>query len=470
MMSLPLAEALIPGAYVETFDAVRDFRALYTLAVWCLRFSPLVGLDTEIVKARAREELPSVSALHYGITIDLTGTEKIHGDYAAFCKHLAALFRDTARIAVAPTIGGAWGLSRYGTNSLIIASSHHALTDALKTLPTLALRIDPSCAELLADVGIYTIGDLLSLPRHTLGQRFGKLLVYRLHQALGDLEERLLTVEAPAHHERSKIFEPPLTHRRAITHAIEHLFRELASELSSHSITAKHFALTIRDTSSHSFHKEFPLASATNDQKHLLSILQPIIDSLRFSAEVREILLRAQSTERTTHKQRTFTNSRHDSLDVERSHKELLNTFSVRLGKDRILRATLHDSYLPERSFSYQSALNQTKKQELAVNSPIVPYNLRERPSMLFARPEAIRTIAMLPDRPPSFIQWRNVHLTIRSGFGPERIAPEWWHDLLQKEIFAERDYFTIQDDSGRWLWVYRDRGTQKWFVHGVWT
>lgn len=88
----------------------------------------------------------------------------------------------------------------------------------------------------------------------------------------------------------------------------------------------------------------------------------------------------------------------------------------------------------------------------------------------MFSKPEPIRTIAMLPDKPPSFIQWRGVHLTVRSGFGPERIAPEWWRELLNDSSFGERDYFTIQDNNGRWLWVFRDQRTQEWFIHGAWT
>jgi protein ImuB len=75
----------------------------------------------------------------------------------------------------------------------------------------------------------------------------------------------------------------------------------------------------------------------------------------------------------------------------------------------------------------------------------------------------------MLPDKPPSRIQWRGKHLSIISGTGPERIAPEWWRTHLHNDSFVGRDYFTIQDDAGRWLWVFRETRTQRWFVHGVW-
>lgn len=470
MMSLPLAEALIPGAYIEPFDPLRDFHALHTLAVWCLRFSPLVSLDTELLRAHARHELSMIPSTHYGITIDLTGTERVHGDFGEFGDRFSTLFQGNARVAIAPTLGGAWALSRYGSSHPIVTPSLPALYDAIAELPTIALRIDPSCVALLGDVGIYTISQLTSLPRHTLARRFGKTLLYRLNQTLGHLEERLIGVEARTRHERYKIFEPPLTNRYAITRAIEYLFRDLLNDLRQRSIIARHFALSLVDTTHHRARKEFSLASATNDATHLFSIVQPIIDSMKFCGELRELRLLATHTERAVHAQRAFTSSRGDAPDIERAHAELLNTLSVRIGRDRVVRAALRHSYIPERSFSYHSALTQTEESASTLHEPPPPYNLRERPSTLLATPEPIRTIAMLPDKPPSFIHWRDTHLTVRAGFGPERIAPEWWHDPVERSHFSERDYFTIQDNNGRWLWVFRDQRTHEWFLHGVWT
>lgn len=41
-MSLPLAKALAPNAYVQAFNPIRDMRALYKIAVWAINISPLV--------------------------------------------------------------------------------------------------------------------------------------------------------------------------------------------------------------------------------------------------------------------------------------------------------------------------------------------------------------------------------------------------------------------------------------------
>jgi protein ImuB len=46
---------------------------------------------------------------------------------------------------------------------------------------------------------------------------------------------------------------------------------------------------------------------------------------------------------------------------------------------------------------------------------------------------------------------------------GPERIESGWWdeHDVA-------RDYYTAKNGQGQKLWVFRDRRTRGWFVHGL--
>jgi protein ImuB len=45
---------------------------------------------------------------------------------------------------------------------------------------------------------------------------------------------------------------------------------------------------------------------------------------------------------------------------------------------------------------------------------------------------------------------------------GPERIESGWWdeHDV-------GRDYYTAKNAHGQSLWVFRDRRTRGWFLHG---
>lgn len=477
-MTLQLAKALISSTsvYYEEYNPTRDIEALHTLAVWCLRFSPHVGLDTELCGSRhaaphtmqMKNESSCISHLHYGIVIDLTGTTRLHGDLESLSHSIHDLFKGSARVALAPTIGAVWALSRFGNISPHIIHSIPALRDVVRDLPLSALRIDDTSRSLLGDVGIFTIGELLELPRHSLSHRFGRQVVCRLAQLLGGLEESFYTVKPTKRYIQRRVFEPPLANKMAVAAAIGALFNKLINSLRASGTVAKLFSLTLTDTTGHSLHKEFPLASASNDQKHLSTILQPIIDSMRFCGELREMLLEAHEVVGMQTEQESFSSPHdNDSNNLSRSRGELLNSFSVRIGKERIAYARLRHSHIPEIACAYQSFRETPTLTR--VNDITPHYGSLERPPVLFVPPEPITTIAMLPDKPPSWIRWRGSNLTIVSGIGPERIAPEWWRKDLQRDEFTERDYFRIQDNSGRWLWIYREVATQKWFAHGVW-
>ena len=79
----------------------------------------------------------------------------------------------------------------------------------------------------------------------------------------------------------------------------------------------------------------------------------------------------------------------------------------------------------------------------------------------------------MLPDHSPARFTWRRRHYRIRRADGPERIAGEWWR--REGETAALRDYWHVEDETGRRFWLYRrgdgadpDTGDLQWFVHGV--
>ena len=95
------------------------------------------------------------------------------------------------------------------------------------------------------------------------------------------------------------------------------------------------------------------------------------------------------------------------------------------------------------------------------------------RPSRLLTQPEAIDTVALLPDHPPASFTWRGVRRRVKRADGPERVFGEWWK--RDPELAVVRDYFRIEDDAGERYWVYGAgdgedplTGSQRWFLHGI--
>jgi protein ImuB len=81
-----------------------------------------------------------------------------------------------------------------------------------------------------------------------------------------------------------------------------------------------------------------------------------------------------------------------------------------------------------------------------------------------------------MPDHPPSVVRWRGTERHIVAGFGPERIAAEWWRGTLAPARAVDgsqgndaRDYYRVQDSTGLWTWVFRQTATSRWYIHGYW-
>ena len=89
----------------------------------------------------------------------------------------------------------------------------------------------------------------------------------------------------------------------------------------------------------------------------------------------------------------------------------------------------------------------------------------------LLDRPEAIAVIYATPEGVPRRFVWRRAVHDIARVEGPERIAPEWWRAPSKARL---RDYYRVEDQSGRRFWIYREglfgdgRGGAEWYLHGL--
>ena len=167
---MPLADvrAMHPRITVIEADAEADQCLLETIADWADRYTPLIGFDP-----------PD------GLLFDITGCAHLFGGEVAMARDLVArLARQgfRARVAVADTVGCAWGVARYGDTGVVARGDTQA---AMLPLPVSALRIEPEMAGALSRMGLKCVADLVMRPRAPFVARFGDGLLRRLDQALG---------------------------------------------------------------------------------------------------------------------------------------------------------------------------------------------------------------------------------------------------------------------------------------------
>ncbi len=452
-MTLAHARSLCAGLFVQDQPATphEDAAALRRLARWMLRYAPVVSPDD-----------PD------GLMLDISGCERLFGGEREHAERIDGALRRWGlrpRIAVAPTFACAWAVARYGDSPLAWIAEG-SIERALAPLPVRALRIDAATAAALADVGIERIEHLLTLPRDELVTRFGTELIGRIDRSIGVSSETIESVRPIRRFEAVHVFDGPVRRLEIIeatarallarllepVHAVQRGVCELLAEL--HRVDVGPQSVSVRLTHPHRQHA------------HLWKLLWPLVERVNLGFGVTEIYLRAVRTERMNHEQAAFLrDAAQGKSDRPVALGELVDCLVERLGCQAVTRVRPAETYVPERAFVHSAVRQIAPRASARADVDGQAVNLAHRPSQLLETPEPIRVVSLVPDGPPIRLDWRGRAGTVVVGVGPERIVSPWW----SQGGAASRDYYELEDEHGRQLWVFRDAGTGNWYVHGQW-
>lgn len=444
---MPAAQARalfgVGAVRIDDHDPDRDHAALRRLANWALRISPLVAIDE-----------PD------GLLLDVTGCHAAHGGE----DKLLRLARDgparlgfQTRAAIAPTFGAAWAIARHADHAGSIVQMP-ALRAALAPLPVRSLRIEADGAATLSELGIATIGDVLNLPRSTLPARFGDELLLRLDQAFGQAIETIRPIRPAPPPDAAMAFDGPTDRLDAIEQATRHLITVITGELLRSESGARALRVTLMRSDLPPVELDISLGRPSREPRHLWTLLAPKLERANLGFGVEGVRVSVRSAGRLRHEQSVNWGDTSQADPDDRDFTELIDTLTNRLGQDRVLAGRLSASHLPERA-------NRLERwTDSRTDSPSAEHVSRDRPTTLLAPPLPAEVLALTPDGPVHRVRWRDGDEPIITSTGPERIAPEWW-----RANGSTRDYFTVQTESGRWLWLARGIESGRWHVHGLW-
>ena len=446
-MPLAQARALFDNASVRIapFTNRPDQAALRRLAAWAQRLSPTVSVD------EASD----------GLLLDITGCEHIF-DSEDQLSHLtlSGLHRlgFRSRAAIAPSIGCAWAVSRFGQDRCTIVKESE-LRDVISLLPIAALRVRDNVVDQLAHVGIEQIGQLLAMPRSTLPSRFGGELLLRLDQALGQAIETIETVSFVSPPVVERVFDGPTDQVESIAITARELIEEITDKLEQRACGARSLEIELVRSDLEPEYLAITLGRPSRDARHLWLLMRPKLEQAHLGFGVEAVRVRVLALGVIRHEQIQCHGeaSQVAATDAERACEEMLDTLSNRLGEHRVLRAGLQTSHLPERAF-VMSTINEPpdRMPEKAVPT--------DRPTVLFNRPLPVDVIALTPDGPVHRVIWNGDDIEVLSCVGPERIGAEWW-----RARSTTRDYFAACTEDGRWVWLVRGIESDRWCVQGVW-
>jgi protein ImuB len=475
-------------------DPAADAEALRRLALWALRYSPIVAPWDEASGAD-------------GLFIDIAGAAHLLGGEAGVLADLdrrLTAFGLFPRLAVADTAGAAWAMAHHGSaGRAIVPPGQEA--QVLAPLPLSALRLPEATLSLLRRLGLRRIGEVADQPRAPLAARFEALLL-RLDQALGHAPEPLIPIVPPPVYRAQAAFMEPIVSQEHILEAATQLLSDIAADLARDAAGARSLRLLLfrvmpeaclqHDGGVQSV--EISLAAPSRDAGHLARLialrLDRVSDSLDAEFGFETAAVHVLVAEPLADRQTRLTMA---EATPPEALAQLIDRLQQRLGHAAVRQLHPHQSHIPERANGVRPlapglSVNLQRGGEgsdpVSASLPRTPIRGVERessrrslrwtadapsaprPLLLLPRPEPAEVVALIPEGPPRQFRWRGALHQVTEAEGPERIAPEWWRRTGQ----AERDYYVVEDREGRRFWLYRaglydggETGPQ-WFVHGV--
>ena len=247
------------------------------------------------------------------------------------------------------------------------------------------------------------------------------------------------------------------------------------------------------------------------DAAQLLQLLQLQLERLRLPGMVTAVHLEATTTARLANQQARLFAAEPAGGD-RRQLAALVNRLCARLGWQAVLGVRLRPEAQPELAFRYVPLVIPTLEDPKGTaqrlpfpgssgrlasgGSPVVlgdvhraapgagvqnravwdelsirPLRLLRQPvavELCFASHRACGLTALATPRaaesaPLPQFRWRGRVHCIRYAWGPERIETGWWRGQA-----IARDYYQIETTTGCRLWIFRQLGDGRWFVHGL--
>jgi protein ImuB len=442
----PLAEAraLAPTLATAPLDRAADTADFAALMQALMRYSPLVAPSGDD------------AAL-----IDIAGAAHLFGGEQAAARdavrRLAARgLKVRAAIASAPAAARALAaFHSLPDETPIITPGGEAR--AVAPLPVEALGLDAAMAERLRSLGLKTVGAIAARGRGELARRFGEDFLARLDAIEGRRDTPIAPVApAPDLFVAEAFAEPVETVDAALARAGV-LAQKLSLQLEREGLGATRFVLDLFRLDMTRAQAAIAFARPSRDAAAIARLLRLKLEregeaiDPGFGFEI--LRLSAEGAAPLGSAARDVFAARHGEAE-----EALADELTNRLGPGAVFRAEPRQRHEPERA----AAPAPFSRAVSWAGAPRLP-----RPLLMFAAPEPIAVVALAPDGPPATFRWRRIAYRVARAAGPERILDDW-----RARAPRLRDYYRVEDESGRRYWIFRDsaygEAPPKWFLHGL--
>ena len=419
---LSTALALVASLRVLERAPPLELASLESLATWAYALTSKVSI-----------EAPESVVLEVAGSLRLFGS--LEAIQAKLNEELARRYRDF-RLCAAPTVTAALWLARAASADVL---QWQQLAGSLAALPLAVTHWPPAVQALLRDLGLRTVGDCARLPRDGFARRVGRPYLAELDRAFGRSADLRVEFKAPTIWSSSVELGEESADSALFLEAIEQLLDELVVELKRRQAQIDSLEIAFAHLHRPPTIECFDLREATHDRERLLQIIEDRLE--RSALPVPAIALRLRTGP--FRPLEIESASLFEAKPLEQREQQLLERLQERFGLGGVYGLRAVAEHRPERAWAKSFESDGRRAVRGVVQLP----EGEARPLWLLPTPVALEA--------------RRGSLKLVSG--PERIESGWWdeHDVA-------RDYYTAESGYGQKLWVFRDRRTRGWFLHGL--
>ncbi len=392
------------------------------------------------------------------LLLEIKGSVKLFGSLAALHSAIEAAWGRLslrAHAATAPTALAALWLARAGKPACI--EDPGQLAGGLAELSITCTSWDAAWLQSLRAMGITRIGELLRLPRAGISRRLSPAAVLDLDIALArQAAPRRAFVPRVRFRERCD-FEAEIETVGYLQKALEPLIERCAQFLRERQAGVQSLELRLR-------HRAIPvtcvrlgLATITSERRRLADVLDEKLNRLELAAPVRGMELKSGSLQPLpAGSLDAFAGmgGRRAGVCAGNTAPQLVERLRARLGEQAVYGVVSVPEHRPEAAWRRVHELRLTPAMPRAEGRRAAGTRVSEMPRPVWLLDEPVLLAA-------------NLQKLCQEGAileqGPERIESGWWDGRG-----VARDYYIARQARGARWWVFQQRQTRCWYLHGV--
>lgn len=431
LLSLSTALALCPDLLTLQQQPEREQTTLQQLALIAYSFSPVVIIAEQ------------------GLWLELSGCEKLFRSYRQLLQQLQKkLSHRCAHIdmGIAGSADAARLLCQTGFRCELPERAE--VEQQLRLTPLSLLNIQRRQQQSFKQLGLTCLEDLLVLSRAELASRFGTDIVDQLQLLLGEQPCQLTRFKpAVSFHDLLQSTQGIFS-KQGLLFPMKTLLQRLSIYLQARQCYCRKIEWRFEPLIGEPSSMCISLSGSQNSWATLLDLSRLQLERINLPASIETIILSSDD----------FVDGLPEGLDlfgtapssnnaldgeVSLEASRLIDSLRARLGPEALQQPALGSNYLPEEA---GQIVAPGKHPQLTVDHNGL------QPLWLLPRPIAIQLRQQQ-------LFWRRP-LYILSG--PRRLSDNWW------QTDQQRDYYLACDNEGARYWLFKQAGTDRWFVQGL--